>query len=60
MWSKPADPDQPRHVGYAMGFKIVEAYYNKAKDKKKAVEEILSVTDYPEFLIKSGYAAKFE
>lgn len=59
MWAKPEDPDQPRHVGYAMGFKIVEAYYNNAKDKQKAVEEILSVTDYPAFLNKSGYAAKF-
>jgi hypothetical protein len=59
MWAKPVDPDQPRHVGYAMGFRIVQAYYNNARDKQQAVEEILSVTDYPAFLKKSGYAAKF-
>ncbi|MHC4941526.1 MAG: DUF2268 domain-containing putative Zn-dependent protease [Planctomycetota bacterium] len=60
MWKKPTDPEQPRHVGYVMGHLIVEAYYNNAKDKAKAVSEILSVTDYPAFLEKSGYADKFK
>ncbi len=59
MWRKTSNPEQPRDVGYAMGYLIVEAYYENAKDKKSAVREILSVTDYPAFLEKSGYAAKF-
>jgi hypothetical protein len=60
MWSKPADPKQPRHVGYAMGFRIVQSYYDTAPDKDIAVKEILSVMNYSEFLQKSGYANKFE
>ena len=60
MWSKPSDPEQPRHVGYVMGYLIVESYYNNARDKTQAVREILGVTDYPAFLEKSGYAAKFK
>jgi hypothetical protein len=56
MWSKPADPEQPLHLGYVVGSRIVESFYNKAEDKQKAVQEILSVTDYKGFLEKSGYA----
>jgi hypothetical protein len=59
MWGKPADPEQPPHLGYIIGARIVETYYSNAKDKKKAVEEILSITDYKGFLEKSGYVEKF-
>ena len=55
MWSKPSDPDQPRDIAYALGSRIVEAYYNKATDKRQAMQEILSVTNYPSFLEESGY-----
>ncbi|MDX1430644.1 MAG: DUF2268 domain-containing putative Zn-dependent protease, partial [Rhodothermales bacterium] len=50
MWSTPSDPDQPPHVAYYFGARIVEAYYHRAADKEKAVREILAVTDYPAFL----------
>jgi hypothetical protein len=60
MWAKPKDPEQPRHVGYAMGFRIVESYYKNSKNKQQAVKEILSVTNYKDFLNKSGYTSKFE
>ncbi|UCG53024.1 MAG: hypothetical protein JSW58_05570 [Candidatus Latescibacterota bacterium] len=59
MWQKPSDPEQPRHVAYVLGARIVESYYKNAPDKEKAVREILSVTDYPAFLEKSGYAGQF-
>jgi hypothetical protein len=59
MWKQPEDPDQPRHVGYVMGYRIVQAYYNNAEDKHQAVLDILSVTDYTAFLEKSGYAGRF-
>lgn len=59
MWVKPADPDQPRHVGYVMGYRIVQAYYQNASDKDQAVKEILGVTDYPAFLERSGYEERF-
>lgn len=58
LFSKPKDPDQPRDLGYIMGALIVESYYENAEDKKKAMDEILKVTDYKEFLERSHYAEK--
>ncbi|GAB2831956.1 DUF2268 domain-containing putative Zn-dependent protease [Ferruginibacter profundus] len=45
----------PQDLGYYMGYKICEAYYNKATDKKQAVKEILEIQDFKSFLAKSGY-----
>ncbi len=59
LFSAPKDPDQPRDLGYIMGALIVESYYENAGDKKKAIDEILKVTDYKEFLERSRYAEKF-
>ncbi len=59
LFSKPKDPGQPRDLGYMMGALIVESYYENAADKKKAIDEILKVTDYKEFLERSRYAKKF-
>jgi hypothetical protein len=52
--------DIPKDMGYYIGYKICEAYYKKAKDKKQAIKDIIEVTDYNLFLKKSGYAANFE
>lgn len=60
MWSKPTDPDQPRDAAYALGSRIVEAYYRKVADKRQAMQAILSVTDYPSFLEESGYGQRGE
>jgi hypothetical protein len=46
-------------MGYWMGFKISEAYYKNAADKKQAVRDILVVKDCQEFLTASRYAEKF-
>ncbi len=59
LFSQPSDPGQPRDLGYIMGALIVEAYYSHAEDKKKAIEEIVGVTDYAAFLENSKYAEKF-
>jgi len=59
LFSKPKDANQPRDLGYIMGALIVESYYENAADKKKAIDEILKVTDYKEFLERSNYAEKF-
>jgi hypothetical protein len=42
-----------------MGFKISEAYYNNAADKKQAVRDLLIVKDCKAFLNASRYAEKF-
>jgi predicted enzyme related to lactoylglutathione lyase len=60
LWQRPANPDQPQDVGYAIGAAIVEAFYNNARDKQAAAREIMAMTDYPAFLVKSGYADAME
>jgi hypothetical protein len=47
--------DKPADLGYFVGFKICESYYNKQTDKKKAIKDILTITDWNEFYLKSGY-----
>lgn len=53
-----ATGEKPGDLGYYIGFKICEAYYNRAPDKKKAVRDILTIKDYKTFLEKSGYASR--
>ena len=55
LYVKPKDQDQPRDLGYLMGSRICEAFYERSEDKAKAIQEILSVVDYEEFLRRSGY-----
>lgn len=55
LWRRPANPEQPKDVGYAVGARIAETFYNDAPDKADAVREIMGVTDYPAFLARSGY-----
>ena len=50
-----AKKGQPADLGYFVGYKICEAYYNKAKDKQKALKEILEMRKYKQFYKKSGY-----
>ena len=58
LWQEPADPEQPQDLGYAIGARIVEAFYEQAEDKRAAAQEVMAVTDYPAFLAGSGYAGK--
>lgn len=46
---------KPKDMGYWMGYQIVEAYFNKQKDKKQAVHDILNITNPIVFLKESGY-----
>jgi uncharacterized protein YjaZ len=47
--------ERPADMGYYIGYVITKAYYNKAKDKRKAIEEILNIKDCKQFLADSGY-----
>tara|TARA_R110002020_G_scaffold444455_3_gene656076 strand:+ start:370 stop:1302 length:933 start_codon:yes stop_codon:yes gene_type:complete len=51
--------DRPSDMGYFMGYMITKSYYEKAKNKDKAIREIIEVTDFNSFLETSGYADKF-
>ncbi|TJY37792.1 gliding motility protein GldB-related protein [Pontimicrobium aquaticum] len=52
--------DRPHDLGYWIGYEIVKAYFNKAEDKKLAVNHILNIEDYDRFLKESGYLEKYE
>jgi hypothetical protein len=49
---------KPADLGYFVGYKICQSYYEELADKKQAVHDILNITDYPAFLAKSRYAEK--
>lgn len=51
--------DRPNDLGYWIGYKIVESYYLKQKDKKQAIHNILNIKDPQEFLKESGYLEKY-
>lgn len=55
LFRKPEDPKRPQDLGYIMGARIVESYYNQSRDKAQAVTDILSIVDHAEFLRRSGY-----
>jgi hypothetical protein len=52
--------NRPADLGYYMGYKIAESYYQNSKDKERAVRDILEIKDMNEFLAKSKYAEKFK
>ena len=49
---------KPADLGYFVGYCICQSYYEEATDKKQAVHDILTISDYPAFLAKSRYAEK--
>jgi len=50
------DKSRPKDLGYWMGYKICKSYYQQMENKTKAIEDILNIRDFNEFLIKSGYS----
>jgi hypothetical protein len=51
--------DKPADLGYYIGYKITESYYEKAADKKQAIRDILDIKDFDAFLKASRYEEKF-
>lgn len=51
--------NRPNDLGYWIGYEIVKAYFEKAKNKKLAVNHILNIEDYDKFLRKSKYLDKY-
>lgn len=50
--------DRPADLGYYEGYKIAQAYYRRAADKRAALRAILDITDPEAFLRASGYAGQ--
>jgi len=47
--------DQPGDLGYWVGYRIVKAYYRRSTDKRRAIRDILEMSDPNAFLAKSGW-----
>ena len=47
---------RPADLGYYIGYKITEAYWNTHPDKAAAIRAIFRVSNFPMFLSQSGYA----
>jgi hypothetical protein len=45
----------PGNLGYFIGFRICESYYNQATDKQRAIKEMLEIQDFERFLKESKY-----
>jgi hypothetical protein len=50
-----APEGRPADLAYFFGYRIAEAYHANAGAGDQAVREILNITDYAEFLERSGY-----
>jgi Predicted Zn-dependent protease (DUF2268) len=50
--------DNPSDQGYWIGYQICKAYYDKAKNKKQALYDMLHIQDYKKFLEESGWQEK--
>jgi hypothetical protein len=53
-----ATADRPGDLGYYVGYRICEAYFDAAADKDRAVADIIGIRDAHAFLEASGYAAR--
>ncbi|MCD2421501.1 DUF2268 domain-containing protein [Niabella pedocola] len=56
--SKTSSPDNPPDQGYWIGYQICKSYYEKARDKKRAIYDMLHIRDYRQFLKQSGWEQK--
>lgn len=48
----------PPDMGYWLGYRIAQTYYDHAPDKRAALTALLNVTDFHKLLAASGYPAK--
>ena len=49
-------PDHPGDLGYFIGYRIAESYYQQRTDKAAALKEIIEMIDADDFLARSGYS----
>ena len=63
MWGQNRNELKERDLGYYVGYRICESYYNRSKDKKKAIKEMIGL-DYSDdkaverFVDQSGFFSK--
>lgn len=54
-YGKPKKEGQPNDLGYLVGLKMAEAYFNSSNDKQKASEYLISIINYEKFFEECGY-----
>lgn len=54
-WLYNSTPSNPQDLGYWVGYRIAKAYYSNAKDKRQALEEIITMSDARAILAGSGW-----
>lgn len=54
-WVDNSTLDQPRDLGYWVGYRIAKSYYQHSPDKARAFREILEMSDAKAFLARSGW-----
>lgn len=59
-WLYTHDNDQIKDLGYYIGYKITESYYNTHEDKSAALNDILQIKNFKQFVTDSGYDKKFK
>lgn len=55
---KRSPPGWPHEVGYWVGMRIWQSYYENAKDKHQAIRDVIAWDDPEEILRKSGYEGR--
>jgi len=50
--------DRPANLGYFIGFKIAESYYQKQTDKSEAIRQLLNQKEYSKIYKESAYLEK--
>jgi hypothetical protein len=54
-WLDNSTLDKPGDLGYWVGYRIVKSYYQHATDKRRALRDIIEISDPKLFLAKSGW-----
>ena len=54
-WLNNGTPEKPGDLGYWVGYRIVKSYYIHAANKRRALREILEMTDTNALLAGSGW-----
>jgi hypothetical protein len=53
-------PDgRPADLGYFIGYRITQSFYEQAEERRAALREIMAMTDPQSFLAASGYERRF-
>jgi hypothetical protein len=59
LYAQPGD-GRPADLGYFIGYRIVEAYHQRASDKATALRDIVELRDFLGIFEASGYAERFQ